>query len=220
VKPYLVHLVIGAVAAVGLPVGVPQVRVGSRRTALLLLALAAVAGCATTPAVATRTATVHRGAVTRTVSATGAVAWVGSNGMLVVAPFAEADAVALWPGGPVRVDVEALNGPSRPGTVLAVAPVAVVISGVTDYYVTVAVREAVPGARDGQTVRVAAGVADAEGVLVVPNPAVGASGGRPVVTVVGPDDRRSQTPVVLGAVGDQVTEVRAGLREGQRVLLP
>jgi multidrug efflux pump subunit AcrA (membrane-fusion protein) len=218
VKPYLMVRAIGA-AVVGVAVGSRQVRAG-RPTALFLLALAAAAGCATTPAVAARTATVHRGTVTRTVSAAGAVAGVGPNGMLVVAPFAEADAVALRPGGPVWVAIEALNGSSRTGTVLAVAPGAVTISGATDYYVTVAVPGALPATRDGQTVRVTASVAEVEGVLVVPNPAVGGTGEWPVVTAVGPDGRRSQTRVVLGAVGDRVTEVRAGLREGQQVLVP
>lgn len=91
-----------------------------------------------------------------TVSATGALAGVtgGGPGSVAVAPFAESDAAPLRAGGPARVAVEALDGLELPATVVAVAPTAVQISGVTNYYVTVALTEGDSRLRVGQTVLV------------------------------------------------------------------
>jgi HlyD family secretion protein len=92
-----------------------------------------------------------------TVSATGALSGVTGGrrpGSVAVAPFAESDAAAVRAGDPARVTVEALNGLALPATVIAVAPTAVQISGVSSYYVTVALTEGDPRLRAGQTVEV------------------------------------------------------------------
>ena len=55
--------------------------------------------------------------------------------------------------------------------------------------------------------------------LAVPNAALMQSGGSGTVTVLDPDGTQRQVQVELGLAGDSVTQVVAGLREGQRVLV-
>jgi multidrug efflux pump subunit AcrA (membrane-fusion protein) len=189
-----------------------------------LTALAAVAalltGCAAAPSMARRTTVVRSGHATHTVSATGALSGVAPDGALAVVPFAEADAAALHPGEPVLVTVDAVSGAPRAGRVLAIAPSAATISGVTEYYVTVTVADRDAGLRDGQTLRVAVTTVLARDVLVVPNAAVIRNREAAYVDLVGPDGQVTRTRFEPGSVGDENTVVVSGLSAGQRVLLP
>jgi HlyD family secretion protein len=182
---------------------------------LLVLVTGLLGGCAGGSAPAADVeATVVRGDVSRTAGATGALSGVVAGGAVAVVPFAEQDAVNLRPGQAVVVGADAVPGLRLDGTVQAVAPDAVTISGVTEYYVTIGL----PGdsrLRAGMTVDVQVTTVLARGVLTVPNRAVVRDGATSSVDL--PGGRRARfTP---GAVGDQTTEVRAGLSEGQRVLL-
>lgn len=72
-----------------------------------------------------------------------------------------------------------------------------------------------------RTARVERGsVGPARQVKVVPTAAVTKQGGQSLVTVPGPDGRPLRIPFEPGAVGDDLTEVRSGLAEGQIVILP
>ncbi|MBO0848263.1 MAG: hypothetical protein J2P20_02275 [Pseudonocardia sp.] len=125
------------------------------RVALLLwAALVAVAACGP-PAPAVSSVPVRRDAPARTVSAVGALSAVAPSGpgSVAVVPFVEADAEAIQPRQRARVSVDAIPGLELSGTVLAVAPNAVNISGVSNYYVTIVLSGGDPRLRAGQTVR-------------------------------------------------------------------
>lgn len=197
---------------------------GPDRCALIALAaLTAVAaqltGCAAGPSMAPKTVVVRSGDATHTVSATGALSGVAADGALAVVPFAEADAAALRPGEVASVTVDAVSGAPRPGRILAIAPSAAMISGVTEYYVTVTVADRDVGLRDGQTVRVVVTTVLARDVLVVPNAAVIRDRDASYVDLVGPEGQVTRTRFEPGPVGDENTAVVSGLSAGQRVLL-
>ena len=188
---------------------------------LLLAVLAGLSGCGQ-PAPAPPTATVRVGSVERTASAVGALSGVtsGGPGGVAVVPFEESGAAAVQPGQSVRLTFDAIPGLEQAGSVLAVAPQPVNISGVTNYYVTIVLTEGDPRLRAGQTVRAAVTVTALSNVLVVPNSAVTRQGPRSFVPISGPGGQPVLTPFVPGAVGDDTTQVLSGLREGQQVLLP
>ncbi|MGQ0576474.1 MAG: efflux RND transporter periplasmic adaptor subunit [Pseudonocardia sp.] len=158
-----------------------------------------------------------------TVSAPG-----GSNFMVigavdafqVVVPFEESDAARVQPGQRVEVTFDAIPDLVRAGSVLAVAPSGTSISGVTNYYVTVVLTETDPRLRDRQTAEADVLTEVADNVLSVPNAAVVRQGAQTFVNVPGAEDEPQQVPFEAGLQGDERTEVRSGLTEGQDVLLP
>jgi len=194
--------------------------VGSLGPVLALL-LAALAACAGSSAPSEPTATVVRGDVSRTVSADGALSGVTAGaGSVLVVPFEESAAANIVAGQPVQVTFAAVPGLERDGSVLAVAPGGVNISGVTNYYVTIVLAAGDPRLRAGQTATAAVHTGSAHNVLVVPNAAVLRDSGGSYVRTPGPDGSPVRTPFRPGVVGDQTTQVLSGLAEGQRVLLP
>lgn len=127
---------------------------GALMTLLAFTAVVLLTGCVAGPSMARKTVVVRSGDATHTVSATGALSGVAADGVLGVVPFAEADAVALRRGEAVSVTVDAVSRAPRSGRLVAIAPSAATISGVTEYYVTVTVVDRDAGLRDGQTARV------------------------------------------------------------------
>jgi len=142
------------------------------------------------------------------------------NTFQVVVPFEESDASKVSPNQKVDVTFDAIPGLSRAGTVLALAPTGVNISGVTNYYATVILTETDPRLVAGQTAEVAVATQSVDNVLTVPNAAVLRDGGQSFVNVPGPDGKPIRTPFQPGVVGDGSTQVVSGLREGQEVQLP
>ncbi|HEY2206534.1 MAG TPA: hypothetical protein VGH99_18885 [Pseudonocardia sp.] len=188
--------------------------------ALIGLLGALTTGCTGAAPPPAPTVAVARGTVSSTASATGALSGVTERGpgSVAVLPFAEADAAGLRAGQPARVEVSAVPGLELAGTVLAVAPDAVQISGVADYYVTVVLAAADPRLRAGQTVEATVITDIRRDVLVVPTAAVVRRGSSTAVYTPGPGGEPVRTPIVAGAEGGGLTEVRSGLREGQPVL--
>ncbi|MGD9529702.1 MAG: efflux RND transporter periplasmic adaptor subunit, partial [Pseudonocardia sp.] len=142
------------------------------------------------------------------------------NSFQVVVPFEESDAAQVRPGQNVEVTFDAIPDLVRAGTVLAVAPSGTAISGVTNYYVTVQLTETDDRLRDRQTAEANVITESVQNVLSVPNSAVIRQGGQTFVNVPGPDENPVQVPFEAGLQGDDRTEVRSGLTEGQEVLLP
>ncbi|MEJ8278129.1 efflux RND transporter periplasmic adaptor subunit [Pseudonocardia spirodelae] len=138
----------------------------------------------------------------------------------LVVPFEESDAARVAANQTVDVTVDALPGLSLPATVVAVAPTADQVSGVVSYYATVVLNRTDPQLRDGQTAQADVRTQARDGVLRVPNTAVRQEGGRSVVDVPGPDGTPQARPFEPGLVGDEFTEVRSGLDDGQTVQLP
>jgi HlyD family secretion protein len=187
---------------------------------LALAVLVSVWACGS-PAPAAPTTTVRRGSVAVTASADGAISGVANGpGSVVVVPFEEAAAANITPNQPARVSFDAVPDLVLDATVVAVAPAGVSISGVTNYYVTLALATGDPRLRAGQTATVSVITRSVDNVLVVPNSAVSRSGGNSYVNVPGPDGAPVPTRFEPGLVGDENTQVLSGLTEGQTVLLP
>ncbi|WP_224393076.1 hypothetical protein [Pseudonocardia sp. ICBG1293] len=88
------------------------------------------------------------------------------------------------------------------------------------YYATVVLNRTDPQLRDGQTAQADVRTESRNGVLRVPNTAVRQEGGRSAVDVPGEDGAAVTRQFEAGLAGDQFTEVRSGLDDGQQVLLP
>lgn len=168
------------------------------------------------------------GATSSTATGAGATASAGpfavlsnTTSMEVVAPLAEGDAARAEAGQTATVTFDAITGLTAAAHVIAVAPSGTVISNVTNYYVTLALDQLDPRIRSGMTANASVTVSQATGVLVVPNSAITRIGAGSYVTVLARDGRtQTRVAVQLGTAGDSTTQVTAGVREGDRVVLP
>src|SRR5262249_19250176 len=107
------------------------------------------------------------------------------NSFQAVVPFQEAEAAKVAPNQKVRVTFDAIPDLQRDGTVLAVAPNGVNVSGVTNYYATILLTQTDPRMKDGQTAQTAVLLNDTENVLVVPNEFVVKQNGSSYVNIPG-----------------------------------
>ena len=97
--------------------------------------------------------------------------------------------------------------------------VGTVVSNVVDYYVTFVLNRTDPRLREGMTANASVTVAQADNAVRVPNAAVRTTGGTSMVTVLS-KGQQVPTEVITGVVGDTYTEIKAGLNEGDIVVLP
>ena len=139
------------------------------------------------------------------------------NTFQVVVPLEEADAAKVSTGQAVDVTFDSLPGLTTKATVTAMSPTGTSIKDVTNYYATMVLDQLDPRLKDGLTAQANIIVGQVGNVLVVPNSAVQQGGDSGLVTVVDPSGVKRQVQVQLGMVGDGVTQVISGLREGQDV---
>ncbi len=137
----------------------------------------------------------------------------------IVAPFAETDAARLKPNQQVEVTFDAVPDLTRTGNVVSIAPTGTDIQGVMSYYAVIVLNELDPRLMDGQTASAHVIVDKLDDTLVVPNAAIQQSGQTGIVTVLEANGSTRQVQVELGLAGDSVTQVVAGLREGQQVVV-
>ena len=118
-------------------------------------------------------------------------------------------------GQPVKLMVDVIPGLEMAGKVQVVSPYQTIINQQRGYhYVNVVITSDLdPRLVPSQTVRGIITVLDVPNVLVVPNAAVSTEGSQSFVT--GLDGQH--LPFTPGAVGDALTEVRAGLSDGQPI---
>lgn len=136
-----------------------------------------------------------------------------------VMPFAETDAARLAVNQTASLTFDAIPNLTISGRVLSISPSATVVSNVVDYYVTFVLNRTDPRLREGMTTNAAVIVAEADNAVRVPNAAVRTQGGATMVTVLS-NGQQVPTEVVTGVVGDTYTEIKGGLNEGDRVVLP
>jgi HlyD family secretion protein len=136
-----------------------------------------------------------------------------------VIPFAETDGARLQPDQEASLTFDAVPGLTISGHLLRVGPSATVASSVVTYYASFVLNRVDPRLKAGMTANVTVTVAQASNVLVVPNAAVQTVNGTPTVTVYAGGQQVS-TEVEPGLVGDTTTEIKGGLNEGDRVVLP
>ena len=142
------------------------------------------------------------------------------GGQEVVVPFAESDAAKVAAQQTATVTFDAVTGLNLPAHVLAVAAGSTVVSNVVNYYVTLALDRVDQRVKQGMTAIVSVIVAQATGVLTVPNRAITRLGPLAFVNVLNSNGKEVRTQVQLGAQGDTSTEIRSGLDAGQKVVLP
>ncbi|TME55706.1 MAG: biotin/lipoyl-binding protein [Chloroflexi bacterium] len=152
----------------------------------------------------------------------------GSSGFMViddtssfvaVMPFAETDSARLADNQTAAFTFDAIPSLTVSGHVLSISPSATVVSNVVDYYVTFVLNRTDPRLREGMTANASVTVAQADNAVRVPNAAVRTTGGTSMVTVLS-KGQQVPTEVITGVVGDTYTEIKAGLNEGDIVVLP
>ena len=104
------------------------------------------------------------------------------------------------------------------GTVSSVGVIATTSSGVASFPVTLAVTGSPASLYAGGTASVSIIVKEVADALVVPTAAITTVDGKTVVTLV-KDGQQVSTPVALGMVQGNLTQITAGLSEGDEVLV-
>jgi HlyD family secretion protein len=155
--------------------------------------------------------TVHRGMVTKSSVALGSL----SVGPAAIIPFDQPDAKLIKVGEPAVLTFEAVPGLQMIGTVQAIVPIQSNIVQKTIYQATIGISGNDPRMKPGQNVRASVATFSVANVLVVPNSAIHSEDAGSYVTGANGD----RLPFQPGAVGDEVTEVRGGLTDGQQVRL-
>lgn len=139
----------------------------------------------------------------------------------VVVPFAETDITKVQPGAAAKLSFPAIPGLVEDGAVTSVAPAAVNITNKTNYYATILLTDKDPLLKPGMSSNVSVVTQTIKNkALVVPTSAVIDQDGRSYVNVLDPDGTSVRTMFTKGKVGDDNSEVLAGLTEGQKVFLP
>jgi HlyD family secretion protein len=157
----------------------------------------------------------------------GSQSGAGGNGFIVLGDVHDTEVQAMFPEADIaRVAVgqtAAVTLPNRPdpatGKVVQIAPAGTVSGRLVRYGVLIAFDQVPDDLLLGQSASVAVTTAKAENVIYVPSTAVsGIRDGAGTVTVRagGRDQRRD---VTVGLRGDQYTEIRSGLSEGDQVVL-
>jgi HlyD family secretion protein len=152
-------------------------------------------------------------------AATGFIVIDDNSSYIAVMPFAETDAARLAANQTASLTFDAIPNLTISGHVLGVSPSATVVSNVVDYYVSFVLNRTDPRLREGMTANVSVVVAQVDNAVRVPNAAVHTQGGTTMVTVLA-NGQQVPTEVVTGVVGDTYTEIKAGLNDGDRVVLP
>jgi multidrug efflux pump subunit AcrA (membrane-fusion protein) len=142
-----------------------------------------------------------------------------NSSYVAVMPFAETDAARLAANQTTALTFDAIPGLTISGHVLGISPSATIVSNVVDYYVSFVLNRTDPRLRAGMTANASITVGQADNAVRVPNAAVHTQGGTTMVTVLS-NGQQVATEVVTGVVGDTYTEIKAGLNEGDRVVLP
>jgi HlyD family secretion protein len=142
-----------------------------------------------------------------------------NSSLVAVMPFAETDASRLSANQTTSLTFDAIPNLTISGHVLSISPSATVVSNVVDYYVSFVLNRTDPRLREGMTANASVTVAQADNAVRVPNAAVRTTGGTTMVTVLS-KGQQVPTEVITGVVGDTYTEIKAGLNEGDTVVLP
>jgi HlyD family secretion protein len=137
----------------------------------------------------------------------------------VVVPFEEADAAQIQPNQRVQVTFDAIPGLTREGTVSAIAPTGTKVNDVTNYFATIVLNQTDPRLKTGQTAEARVITSSLDNVLVVPSAAVQRGAGVGVVQVLDGNGTTHPVQVQLGLIGDTMTQILDGLREGQQIVI-
>jgi len=139
--------------------------------------------------------------------------------MFVDVQVDESDVAELRKGQAAEIRLDAFPDEVFSGVITRVDPQAVTQQNIATVLVTVEVKNPAARLLPGMTATCAFVTKQVEDTLYVPSRALRRSGEGYAVTLrVGA--QRVETPVEIGMVGDDTTEILEGLREGEEVELP
>ena len=151
-------------------------------------------------------------------SGSGTITIVGTGIPGVQATVVLAQLDQLKVGENVTVAADGVSTPLH-GTVTSIGLLSTTSGSSTAYPVTVQLDAGTPQLYDGTGADIVISTGSAHNVLTVPNSAIhDLPGGRHTVTVVS-GGKTSTVPVTVGIAGNDVTEIKSGLRAGQQVEL-
>jgi macrolide-specific efflux system membrane fusion protein len=151
-------------------------------------------------------------------SGSGFITIADTSKLDIKGEFTEADVAKIKKGQQASVTFDAMQGTRASGKVTAIDQTPTTSNNVVQYGVTVSLTDPPSGLRIGATATVQITTASAQNVLYVPTAAVRTAGGRGTVTVM--SGGKQVTKIVeTGIQGDQGTEIKSGLNEGDQVLV-
>ena len=139
--------------------------------------------------------------------------------MFVEVSLDEADVGRVRVGHPAEIMIDAFPGEGFRGEITRVDPQAATTQNVTTVLVKVRIEGADPRVKPGMTASCDFVVMEAKDVLCLPNRAVQRERGESGV-LVQRGAELARIPVEIGVVGDECTEIRDGLKEGDEVVIP
>ncbi|GLY81960.1 efflux RND transporter periplasmic adaptor subunit [Actinoallomurus iriomotensis] len=151
-------------------------------------------------------------------SSSGFIELADPGRLEVTGEFTESDATKLKTGQSATVSFDALTGVTATGEVTEIDMSPTTSDNVVQYGATVELTDPPSSLRLGQTATVRVTTASAENVLYVPAAAVRTAGGQSTVTVR-QGGKQVAEQVQTGVSGDQGTEIKSGLNEGDEVVI-
>jgi macrolide-specific efflux system membrane fusion protein len=148
----------------------------------------------------------------------GFVTIADTTKLAIKGEFTETDVAKVKKGQQASVTFDAMQGTRASGKVTAIDQTSTTTNNVVQYGVTVTLTDPPKGLRIGATATVQVTTASAENVLYVPTAAVRTAGGQSSVTVLS-GGKQVTKAVQTGAQGDQGTEIKSGLNEGDQVVI-
>ena len=139
--------------------------------------------------------------------------------MFVEVHLDEVDVGKVQVGQPVSITIDALPDEQFQGVVTRIDPQAVSQQNITTVLTTVQVSNPDKRMKPEMTATCEFLVDQVKNVLYLPNRAVEKMNGKHTVTVVTAQGLAT-VPVQVGLVGDENTEILAGLKEGEEVVIP
>jgi len=154
-------------------------------------------------------------------ASTPLVSVISESELEIEANVPEADVAKIAPGDPVRITLDAYgSGVEFRGRITSVDPAETVVEGVPTYKTTIHFEEADSRVKPGMTANLDITTETKEGVIYVPQRAVGARNGTQFVRVLLSSAREPvERMVTTGLRGsDGSIEVVSGITEGEQVL--
>ncbi|MEU5876967.1 HlyD family efflux transporter periplasmic adaptor subunit [Spirillospora sp. NPDC047279] len=158
------------------------------------------------------------GSGSTTTTSSGFIELVNTRSLEIEGDFTEADTTKLKVGQEATITFDALSGTTATGEIKQIAISPTTSDNVVSYPVTIALTDVPSGVRIGQTATVEITTGSAEDVLYVPTAAVRTAGGQSTVTAVENGAHVTRT-VTIGIKGDQGTEIKSGLKEGDQIVV-
>lgn len=151
---------------------------------------------------------------------TGQVALVltDTSALQVQAMFAEVDVAKVKVGQSAQMTLDALPGNTYHAQVSAIAPIAMITSGVVDYTIYFYLKNPDDTIKPGMTANMSVVVDQRDNVLLIPMRAVRSQENQKLVTASYKGDQIS-IPIETGLSSDTQIEVTHGLKEGDEVVL-